>query len=162
MRDIKFRAWAGERMINRTLFDRNWYSKDDKCVMGATPRDARTLKVMQFTGLKDKNGVEIYEGDLVNIFYTDKCDGFIFDGIYRVDINPSGVKFEFVKLLWELDCYNQRPYEKAEVSEYGFVRGDYKNTSGGFRLCVSESNKWNYSNYFEVIGNIYENPELLK
>lgn len=53
-RELKFRAWTGTQMLNRTLFDRNWYTQDDKCVQGAMPEDARTMETMQFTGLKDK------------------------------------------------------------------------------------------------------------
>ena len=63
--ELKFRAWDGETMLNRTLFDRNWYNDDNKCCKGAMPNDARTLEVMQFTGLTDMNGKDIYKGDLI-------------------------------------------------------------------------------------------------
>ena len=169
MRDIKFRAWnkklktfapdncniqiqGDDAHVSFDFFDGNfdtvvWYLDD--------------VELMQFTGLKDKNGVEIYEGDLLNIFYTSKQDQWFFDGVYRVSITPTGVKLTFAKLLWESHGYNQAPYESADVSGYDFVRSDYKNKNEDFRLCVAESGKWNYSNYFEVIGNIHENPELL-
>lgn len=74
MRDIKFRAWDGEEMwtVNTlTLIS-------DGTVKAATGHrlqqwhedDGTDLKVMQYTGLKDKYNEEIYQGDI--IVYEDK------------------------------------------------------------------------------------------
>lgn len=96
---------------------------------------------LQFTGLKDKNGKEIYEGDIL------KYD-FMFDG-GRTEGKPDIGIVEFGKVS-DVSCKHQG---------FGIISSDdnkeYKSRKYGellFRLLGWE---------LEVIGNIYENPELL-
>ena len=88
--------------------------------------------VGQYTGLTDKNGKKIFEGDIVNIIYTndiiDNC--LVVYGDYEIGNDDWGLKF--------CTC--------------GFVL-KYKDDSG-FTGLTKEST-------LEVIGNIHDNPELL-
>ena len=119
MKDIKFRAWHkhDKRMMFRGLFDRNWYteSKVGKCIDGIHPSDKNNVEIMQYTGLKDVNNVEIYEGDIIP-FENYKLECIIAE---------DGVWFENDKLTFRYD----------DLEKYGEP--------------------------VKVIGNIYENPELL-
>ena len=126
MREIKFRAWD----INIKQMDYNPYGDEYLCE-GTPINDIFTEKtqksmnfiLMQFTGLKDKNGKEIYEGDICRtIDYKKQKDGSTI----------MSEKYAFYKNI-EIKYFLTIPF-------------------CGFRLQED----------YEVIGNIYENPELLK
>lgn len=136
MREIKFRAWYKEEKvmvgINTIYFGAEMASittyKDtaiNSCVL-----KGEELEFMQFTGLQDCNGVDIYEGDIIELWYE------ICSGEYREYSDKGMVCFE--NGLFKIKCID-------EQQEYDF----------DFFHHVDDSTK-------EVIGNIYENPELLE
>ena len=85
--------------------------------------------LMQFTGLTDKNGKEIYEGDILSVE------------------NPDGYKD--LLCLVEYDS-NVGGYEYTPKSGYG----EFETSTIGWAMGMEFE--------FEIIGNIYENPELLE
>ena len=116
-REIKFRAWhLDDGML---YFDFDSFQKDYHDQYG---------NIMQFTGLTDKNGKEIYEGDIL------KC----------------------------VDEFN----ENEKVIEVVFKNGGYCIEWDGMFYDGSDITLISWANEtgieFEIIGNIYENPELLK
>jgi uncharacterized phage protein (TIGR01671 family) len=86
--------------------------------------------LMQYTGLKDKNNKEIYEGDIVNI------------NINALE-NPDIV----AEVVW-CNADENRPVPKTTSGFYYRMTGDVGSMGGDEELV-------------EVIGNIYENPNLL-
>ena len=138
MREIKFRAWDKQekRMIYSGIHDRNWYGtpKNDAggchTLRGKMPEDRTILELMQFTGLHDKNGKEIYESDIVRFQHH----------------KPSVCVWSGWGWGWEVNTpKGKRVYE----SGVGQFRQD--EFDADYRL-----------NSAEIIGNIYESPELVK
>lgn len=91
--------------------------------------------VGQFTGLKDKNGKRIFEGDMIKPF-DDEIDKMV---------------VEFHHGLFLLCLYGDRGY----MAEYGWEEeGNYG--------CFEAEPLSSYGDYIEIIGNIHDNPELLE
>lgn len=118
MREIKFRAW--EKSLKQMIPVRSIYFERRMINTGSAWRMLDEIQLMQYTGLNDTNGKEIYEGDIVS--YYGKAMGI--------------VQFE-----------NGRYEMKFIIPKKKYTTG----ISGKYNLSA-----------ISVIGNIYENPELLE
>ncbi len=128
MREIKFRAW--DERCNKMMYP----DKDNPSWVVLKHKEMfDILKLMQFTGLKDKNEKEIYEGDIVKF--------------------PSNLNI-FVEIEYSND---KKTIPKEIISEVKFEEGAFY-----FKWMYGYEGKEVSFNQTEVIGNIYENPELLE
>lgn len=112
MRELKFRAWDSEKLREVTQLH---FRKNNMDAHINTPHGSAMVTgrpIMQYTGLKGNNDVEIYEGDIV-----------------------IGVAGEYEGEIWEISWVEDRDYAGWSIQPDIEVK---------------------------VIGNIYENPELIK
>lgn len=120
MREIKFRAWDKKenkmQQVVQILYghEASNYPLSVDFFRSVKSRLIKDIELMQYTGLKDKNGVEIYEGDIL------KEDGILSTVEYKDDIPGFGLN------------------------------------NSKYSLCMYSSEN------MEIIGNIFENKELLK
>lgn len=137
MREIKFRAWKHvntPKMFNEVqginfvggIVHLGYRLSSDTVRTDKELLD--NLILMQYTGLKDKNGTEIYEGDILLI-------------------QAGGYDSIISEVVWggtEYPAFDLPKYDGYEMNAFSAIyHNDVKET-------------------LEVIGNIYENPELLE
>ena len=138
MREIKFRAW--DKLTQKYWNIESWHFEDEYLdliepgVSICDPRIERIwrkqgdVELMQYTGLKDMNGVEIYEGDIVNVTWQrDDVEG----ENYAIAYDPNNDGYPAFELVdW---------YEDVNGLSCAYIDGQ-----------------------ITVIGNKFENPELLE
>lgn len=133
MREIKFRAWLKEDKKMENVKTMDFTDKTIRCLKKNEFINAYLLRrvsfddveLMQYTGLRDKNGKEIYEGDIIKY------------------------KFPYDKRIKHIS-----PVKFLETEASFGIKDRYGNEIPLYTISAN--------NYFEVIGNIYENKNLLE
>lgn len=101
MREIKFRAWDGERLKPVTL----WGFHEGFIMTSKGSADEKEFRVMQYTGLKDKNGEEIYEGDILECHHKTKGNVFFHDGSYGLSSDQCEFDLDDIQSYDSLNQY---------------------------------------------------------
>ena len=133
----KFRAWDKElqTMLDVSLIDfKKGVLVGEHWEFGETNfMNFDEIVLMQSTGLKDKNGKEIFEGDIV------KRDGIKRPEVVRfgewIDVDSLGYKEQYIGFYFESEHEGQEWLHSVEPQ---------------------------FNHLYKIIGNIYENPELLE
>lgn len=150
MRTIKFRAWQPHDSLHRKpgmyqVTDLIFYSSyGGGEVFLAKPFEEavsseylKDIKLMQYTGLHDKNGIEIYEGDIVKFSLKD-------DRINIAETSPGTINIS------------------DKNAGQGIVKWLQRYCLFGINSLPDMFEGLDENLNLEVIGNIYENPDLVK
>lgn len=138
MREILFRGKDFSGVINHSwCFGSLDTTEDDRTIIIYPDRFGNKCRIFvnsetvgQYTGLKDKNGTKIFEGDIVLVPYIDP--------IFKCTWNDTS------------------PCERAIVKHCnGMFYVEYIESGDKFTLSAMDG-------YMKIIGNIYDNPELLE
>lgn len=137
MREIKFRAWDGQKMSTPFSF---WDVRSDGGPSGEYPAviyaeheirvyeldpESKKYILEQFTGLVDKNGTEIYEGDILNVSEWE-ANPEIYKAPVQATVGWSDVRAGFV------------PYTETNIG--------------------NDIDEFKEEDEYEIVGNIHDTP----
>jgi uncharacterized phage protein (TIGR01671 family) len=148
-RELKFRIW--DTLAKKYISQRHYLSSmkvDDSGIATFTYKQYLDggFIIQQFTGLKDKNSKEIFEGDIVSFDEPTKlCE----------DV--------YMATLYVFDFYNGsflNPYIYNSINGSKFIKMEPSSLNPVGRARLEGNQKFDWTKA-EIRGNVYENPELV-
>ncbi|PGH20584.1 hypothetical protein RN96_10420 [Fusobacterium polymorphum] len=156
MREIKFRAWHKEKKIMGEvlgidiLHKEIFFSNGDIDCYGFL--DFKYIELMEYTGLKDMGGKEIFESDI--LLSSNE------NGIFLISIDFGDPDREEVNTLKGFKMKTKKVLSESQYFEY--FNNKLIELIDKYSIPVEEYNNEKYiSDGWWILGNIYENPELL-
>lgn len=157
-RVIKFRAWDRKRKrmyeVLHLHMKGDFNNNDWATVKGYDIIEQKDIHLqiqpkdcvlMQFTGLLDKNGKEIYEGDIIAVKFHPH---------YVERVSWVGEPDATAEVFWDLNAFRLKA-KGQEDNRYADFFDFVSSEVYGYKMCdISYENT-------EIIGNIYENPQLI-
>jgi uncharacterized phage protein (TIGR01671 family) len=155
-REIKFRAWdkKNKKFIENFVIDNN-----GTCYTGEEILD---IELIQSTGLFDKNGVEIYEGDILRVEHK----------AYRGEEQYSSKLIESFTSTTNFICKYEEGQFRLHSPYTSLTMYDFSSYEKDLGFCLTRDiikNNDRFGHFSKdifavigIVGNIHQNPELLK
>ena len=159
MKELKIKAWLKKekKMVSIIGIDFNYeyirYTEDDNLFNeNYKTAEFKNIELLQFTGLKDNNKSEIYKGDI--LLSSNE------NGIFLILIDFGYPNIEYSNMLTGFKIKTEIILSNGQYFQY--FSNNLIELINKYNIPIKEDNNTKYiSDGWWILGNIYENPELL-